>query len=160
MRASRVTGADVALGDVQLRLVREVADHAGLSAGAKQRALRALEDLDAFEVGGIDVEVAAGQLSRLLIQIDRNVGKAADDASRLGARIRGGEPSHDDVVLRRAGTGQKHNPNLLVFAGVEQCCVHLDHCERPEGIALFRTVDGDPGDPAGLVVKDVSVFPG
>ena len=55
-----VAGVDVALGDIELRLVRDVADHAGLRAAAEQRALRALEDFDALHVDEIDVGVAAG----------------------------------------------------------------------------------------------------
>ena len=74
-------------GLVQLRLVRDVANHARLGAGAKQRALRTLEHFDAFEVGGVDVEVAAWKLAGLVIEIDRDVRKAVDRAARLRALV-------------------------------------------------------------------------
>ena len=68
-----VAGLDVALGHVELRLVGDVADHAGLGAGAEQRALRTFQHLDAIQVGGIDVEVAIRQLAGLIVQIDGDV---------------------------------------------------------------------------------------
>ena len=70
-----VAGIDVAFGHIELRLVRDIADRAGLGAGAEQRALRTFQNLDAFEVGRIDVEVAIWQLTGLIIQVDRDVRK-------------------------------------------------------------------------------------
>src|ERR1700722_11987191 len=88
--AARITvaGIDVphvraAFGHVEFRFVRDVTQHTRLGAGAEQRALRPFEHFDALQIGGIDVEVAAGHLPRLLVEIDRYVGKAADDARTL-----------------------------------------------------------------------------
>src|SRR5262249_33687097 len=58
-----VGGVDGPLRHVDLGLVGDVAKYTGLGAGAEQRSLRTLEHLDALEIGGIDVEVAAGYLS-------------------------------------------------------------------------------------------------
>ena len=60
MRRDSIAGLDVALGDIKLGLVRDVPDCARLGACAEQRALRSLEDLDAIQVSGIDIEVAIG----------------------------------------------------------------------------------------------------
>ena len=73
VRGRRVAGVHRRLGHVELRLVGDVAQYARLRAGAEQRALRALEDLDALQVGGVDVEIAARQLRRLLVEVDRDV---------------------------------------------------------------------------------------
>jgi translation elongation factor EF-1beta len=68
-----VARLDVAFGDVELRLVGDVADDAGFGTGAEQRALRAFQNLDAVEVGGVDVEIAIRQLSGLVIEVNRHV---------------------------------------------------------------------------------------
>src|SRR5450631_2554689 len=83
MRRRFVAGRDIAFRDVELRLVRDVAHHAGFGAGAEQGALRAFEDFDALEVRGIDIQVAAGQRARLFVEVDRDARKAADTARAL-----------------------------------------------------------------------------
>jgi hypothetical protein len=75
MRRPAVSRLGVAGGCIQFRLIGDVADGACLSATAKQRALWALEHLDAFHVNHINVEVVGRKLQRLVIEIDRHVGK-------------------------------------------------------------------------------------
>ena len=104
----RVARVDIRLSYVELRLVGDVAHDAGLCPGAKQRALRAFEDLDALEVRNIDVEVAAGELSRLLVEIERHVREATDDAGCLRTGVGGREAPHDDVVLPGTAAGDVH----------------------------------------------------
>ena len=48
VRGEGVAGIDTAFGQVEFRLVRDVADHTGLGAGAEQRSLRPLENFDAL----------------------------------------------------------------------------------------------------------------
>ena len=48
MGGDSVASIDVALGHIELRLVRDVANGAGLGPGTEQRALRAFENFDAF----------------------------------------------------------------------------------------------------------------
>ena len=62
MRRDAVARFRVAFGNVQLRLVGDVANRAGLGTAAEQGALRTLEDLDALHVDREDVEVATGEL--------------------------------------------------------------------------------------------------
>src|SRR6266480_148734 len=95
----RIGGADVRLDTIQPRLVGDVANHPCLGAGAEERPLRALEDLDALEVGGVDVEVAARNLPRLIVEISRDVREAAGRAHALGAADAGGESPDEDVAL-------------------------------------------------------------
>ena len=102
VRRDAVAGLDVRLGHVELRLVGDVADHAGLGAGAEQRALRTFQHLDAIQVGRVDIEVAVGQLSGLVVQIDGDVRPQAGGAAAL-ARLRArAQAAHEDLVLARA----------------------------------------------------------
>src|SRR5207249_1059651 len=101
----RVARVDVRLSHIELRLVGDVAHDAGLCPGAKQRALGTFEDLDALEVRNIDVEVAAGELPRLLVRIKCNVREAADHARCLSTGVGGCEAPDDDVVLPWTAAG-------------------------------------------------------
>jgi hypothetical protein len=87
VRGDAVAGLDIAFGDVELGLVGDVADHAGLGAGAEQRALRAFENFDALEVGGVDVEVAGRQLAGLIVQVDGDVGERRRSNRWIGCRL-------------------------------------------------------------------------
>ncbi len=100
-----VATGDRALRDVHLRLVGDVADHARLGAGAEQGSLRALQDLDTFQVCCVHVEVAAWQLSGLVVQVDGDVREAVDRAPRLGALVTNTQTAHEDVCLPRPGGG-------------------------------------------------------
>src|SRR5207248_3124256 len=83
VRGRRIGGADVRLDAIELRLVGDVSNHPCLRSGSEQRPLRALEDLDTLEIGGVDVEVAAGNLARLIVVIRRDVRVAASRAYAL-----------------------------------------------------------------------------
>ena len=84
-RRDAVARFGVALGHVELRLVGDVADHAGLGAAAEQRALRTFEHLDALHVDHVDVEVARRELHRLVVEIDRDVRERGEGRGRLVA---------------------------------------------------------------------------
>ena len=75
-----VGGRHVGFGDVELWLVGDIAHHAGFRACAEYRALRTLEDFDALQVRGVDVEVAARQRAGLVVEVDRDAREAADAA--------------------------------------------------------------------------------
>ena len=97
-----VAGLERALRLVELGLVRDVPDHAGLGTGAEQRALRPLEHLDAVEIGRIDVEVAVRHLSALVVQINRDIRPKTGRGTTL-ARLRAGrEAAHEDFALPRS----------------------------------------------------------
>ena len=100
-RGHAVTSGNAALRHVELRLVRDIADHAGLSSRTEQSSLRALEDFDALEVRCVHIQVATGQLTRLLVQIDGNVWKPVDRAAGLSCHVSGAETPHEDLVLAR-----------------------------------------------------------
>jgi len=89
MDGRRIARVEVRFGDIDLGLVRDVANHACLRTGAEQCALRAFEHLDALYIGGVDIQVTARQLRGLLIEIDRGrSGKLPVAAGRLGDRPR------------------------------------------------------------------------
>src|SRR5439155_252574 len=96
-----VAGLDVRLGHVELRLVRDVADHAGLGAGAEQRALRTFQNLDAIEVRGVDVEVAIRELTGLVVQVDGDVRPQARRSAALAGLRAGAQAAHENLVLAR-----------------------------------------------------------
>ena len=75
------TGAhlDAAVHVALVRLVRDQPDIAGLRTRPEQCPLRAREDFDALQVGGIDVEVAPRLRQRLLVQVERDIGREARD---------------------------------------------------------------------------------
>lgn len=76
-----VTRGNVTLGHAHLRLVRDVANDTGLRPRAEQGSLGSLQDFDALQVRCIHVEVSAGELTRLVVQIEGDVGKTADRAT-------------------------------------------------------------------------------
>src|SRR5207248_11156373 len=97
----RVTTVDIPIRHIQLRLVGDIAQHACLGASAEQCPLGALQDLDALEIRGVDVQVAAGQLAGLIVQIDRDVRERAYDAGSLNGPSGGRETAQVDVALPR-----------------------------------------------------------
>ena len=101
VRGPAVAALDAALGDVELRLVGNVADHAGLGAGAEQRSLRALEYLDAIQIGGVDVEVAIWQLRGLVVQVDGDVRPQAGRGAALAGLGAGTQAAHENLILAR-----------------------------------------------------------
>src|SRR5204863_8784122 len=98
----RVAGCGVSLHPVEVWLVRDVTHDTGLRTGAEERPLRPLQHFDALEFGGVDVEVTAGQLRVLIVEIDGDVGKGADHARSLQRADGRRQAAHVDVVL--AGT--------------------------------------------------------
>ncbi len=99
MRGVAVAGIDDPLGLVELRLVGDVANHTRLRAGAEQGSLRALEHFDTLDIGRIDVEVAAGQLSGLFIEVDRDVREASRRTGGLLAVLSGRQAAHVNETL-------------------------------------------------------------
>src|SRR5207248_5027698 len=64
-------------------------------------ALRTLQNLDAIQVGGIDVEVAIGELPGLIIQVDGDVRPHARRAAALAGLRAGAQAAHENLVLAR-----------------------------------------------------------
>ncbi len=89
MSGHSVAGLEVRLGHVELRFVRDIANHAGFGAGTEQRSLRSLQNLDAIQVDRVDVQVAIRELTGLIIQVDRDVRPHARRAAAL-AGLRAG----------------------------------------------------------------------
>ncbi len=108
VRRDAVAAFGAAFGDVELGLVRDVAERAGLGAAAEQRALRALEHFDAVHVDHVDVEVAPRESQRLLVEIGRDVRERVDRGRGLAAREADGEAAHVDVPLTRAVRAEGH----------------------------------------------------
>ncbi len=101
MSGRSVAGFDVPLGHVELWFVRDVADRAGLGAGTEQRSLRTLQNLDAIEIGGIDVEVAIRELPGLIIQVDCDVRPQARRTAALAGLGTSAQAAHENLVLAR-----------------------------------------------------------
>ena len=91
-----------------LGLVRDVADHARLGAGAEQGALRAFEDLDALEVGCVDVKVTARHLHGLVIEIETDGRPLAHRAAALQHGCADAETADGEVAVGRALGGDLH----------------------------------------------------
>ena len=100
-----IVGVGPALGHIELRLVGDIADRSGLRSGAVQRALWALQNFNALQIRGVDVEVAAGKLRGLIVEVNGNVRKCAGAACDLATLVRGRQPPHIDFALARANTG-------------------------------------------------------
>src|SRR5258708_14186264 len=84
MRGIAVARIDDRLGLVELRLVGDVTNDARLRTCAEQGSLRALEHFDTLDIGRIGVEVAAGQLGGLLLEVDRD---GREPSSRTGSQL-------------------------------------------------------------------------
>ena len=108
-----VAGRCRGLGYAVLRLRRDVAEHARLGTGAEQSALRTFEDLDALEVGRVDIEVATRDLGRLLVEVDGDVRPLADRALTLRTERTDAETTHVDVALAGAEGGRRHAGQVL-----------------------------------------------
>ena len=96
-----VARVDVALGDVELRLVRDVADRTGLGAAAEQRALRAFQNFDALHVNQIDVGIAGRELHPLVIQIQGDVRERRSRRLRLVAGSARAQAAQENVAGAR-----------------------------------------------------------
>ena len=88
MSGRRIAGIDVAFGDVELRLVGDIANDARFRAGAEQRPLRAAQYFDAVEIEdcweGVDgTEADVARLDRRVVDVDaggRGAGRRIDAA--------------------------------------------------------------------------------
>ena len=55
---------------------------------------------------------------------------------------------------------EQHHADLTVIADAAEGITQFSNGLRPEGIALGRSIDGDPGDPlGGSIHKDVVISP-
>src|SRR6202000_3254628 len=89
----------IPLGDIEFRLVGDVADHTGLRPAAQQRALRPFEHFEAVHVDHVDVRVARGKLHGLIVEIQSNVRKGSKGCGRLPAHRTGTQAAHEQVRL-------------------------------------------------------------
>ncbi len=108
VRRRAVAAFGAALGDVELRLVRDVAKRARFGAAAEQRALRAFEHLDALHIDHVDVEITAREGQRLLVEVSRDVRERVDRSRGLTASEADREAAHVDVALTRAVGAEGH----------------------------------------------------
>ena len=108
-----VAALDVRLDLVELGLVGDVADDARLGTGAVESALRTLQDLDAVQVRGVDVEIAVGQLAGLVVQVDGDVGPQAGRGAALAGLRAGAQAAHEDFVLPRTVVGGRDVRQIL-----------------------------------------------
>ena len=114
-------GVEPGIEAAEVGLVGDQADDAGLRASAEQRTLRTREHLDARQIGGIDIEVAARLRERLFVEIHGDIGREARDA-RGGEVGRGrGEAANIDRALARAATARSDGRQLLevILEGVD-----------------------------------------
>src|SRR3984893_3126607 len=99
MRGCGETGLRHRFGDIQRWLIRDVPQNASLCARSEQSSLWTLQDLDTFQIGGVDVEIAAWKLRGLFIEVDRDVGEATVDSRRLIWKFPRPQTTHVDAVL-------------------------------------------------------------
>ena len=132
----RIGGVDIRLDPIELRLVGDVAHHARLGACAEECSLGALEDLDALEIGGIDIEVTAGDLARLIVEVGRDVREAAGRAHTLETADAGRQATDEDIALTGANAAGGHVRQVLheVIEGLD-----VELTERLGG----QRLDGD-----------------
>src|SRR5438105_7821427 len=99
-------------------------------------ALWALEDLDALEIGGVDIEVTAGDLARLIIEVGRDVREAAGRAHTLETADAGRQATDKDIALTGANAAGGHVRQVLheVIEGLD-----VELTERLGG----QRLDGD-----------------
>src|SRR6266853_1956188 len=130
-----VAGLEVRLGHVEPRLVRDVTDHAGLGAGTEQRALRTFQNLDAIQVGGVDVQVAIRQLAGLVVEVNGNVRPHARRAAPLAGLRAGAQAPHEYLVLARSVI-RRRNVRQILDVVVE--CRDVELLQRLFGQRLHR----------------------
>ena len=63
------------------------------------------------------------------------------------------------AVPRRSVPGEEHHAHLGIVPGVLEGFQQLEDRLGPEGVPDLRPVEGDPGDPVGLVIGDVLELP-
>ena len=86
----------------RIGLARNQAHVAGLRTGAEQRALRAGEHLDAFQIRPVDVQIAASEGDRLLVDVQGDARRGALLGGDGGPGLFGGAAAQVDVLLARA----------------------------------------------------------
>ena len=95
---------DVGIGARGIGLIGDETHRAGLGTGAEERALGAREDLHPCHIGGVDVQVPARLGQRLLVEVERHVGRNTGDACGGEIWRRGGDAADVDRVLPRSAT--------------------------------------------------------
>jgi hypothetical protein len=130
-----------------------------LGAGPEQRSLRTFQDLDAIQIGGIDVEVAIRELTGLIVQVDRDVRPHTRRAAALAGLRAGAEAAHENLVLARPVVRRRHVRQILDVV-VERRDVELLQRLCGEGLHRDRHVlyvlraalrgDGDLGERARI----------
>ena len=113
----RHTGLCASLEAGQRRLVGDQTDNTCLRACTEQRALRPCENFDTLKVGCIHVEVAAWLCQRLIVEVERNVGRKAGHTG--GGQVgRGrGEAANIDGALARTAAACGDGGELVKIIG-------------------------------------------
>ena len=114
-----VAGVEARMEVFQVRLVGDVADGAAHGAGAEEGALRSGQHFDPLQVDGVDVEVAARDRARRVIEVQRDVRLRTGGAEDLQAGGVGGQAADVDgrgarSVGRSAHVRQEFNQLLEV----------------------------------------------
>ena len=103
-----VAGVEAGLELRRIGFARDEAQVAGLRAGAEQRALRPGKHLDAFDVRGVHVQVAAAERHRLLVHVQRDARRRALGGGEGDAGLLGGAAADVELFLARAVAGRDH----------------------------------------------------
>ncbi|GAC1306793.1 MAG: hypothetical protein NVSMB10_11820 [Steroidobacteraceae bacterium] len=91
-----------------------------------------VEDLDAFQIGRIDVEVAVRQLARLIIQINCHVGKQSRRTAPLARLHAGTQTVHEYLVLAGA-VARRGNVREILEVVLERRHIEFLQCLSREG---------------------------
>ena len=108
-----VAGVDIAFRDVELGLVRDVANGAGLGSAAEQRSLGTLQHLDALHVHHVHIVVACRELHGLVVQVQGDVRERRGGRLRLIARTAGAQAAHEDVAGAGTVAAEGHVGRVL-----------------------------------------------
>ena len=135
-RGDAVACVHVAFGDIELRLVRDVAKDTRLGAAAEQGALRTFQHFDALHVDHVDVVVSRRELHGLVIQVQRHVREGGGGRLRLIARAAGAQTAHEYVAGAGAIAAERD------VRGIAQQIVEAGHVELFELLA-GHGLDGD-----------------
>ena len=96
---------------IELRLVCDVTHNTRLGARSEHGALRAFQYLNALEIGGVDVKIAAGKLRGLIIEVHRDARESTETTRRLYPPYGRRQAAYVDIALTgahsvRGNTGQ------------------------------------------------------
>jgi hypothetical protein len=110
-----------------------------LRSGAEQSALWSFENFDALEIRGIHIQIAAGQLQGLVVEVDSDVREASYPTGGLSQAAAHREAPHVDISLTRSGAGDAH-VRQISYEVVESRGVQLDESICGQGLDLDRDV--------------------